>query len=120
MNGICCTPSEGYFETTVKYSLLLWNRFIAYDSTTFTVLVQDYTQEEEESTNCAALEESKNTKGLNVFRENCKVKHRPLCMRSASNCYDFDEDNGYQSSECYNIQFDSNRGKRKSHKKKKT
>lgn len=52
-------------------------------------LVQDYT-EPQESLKCGALEHlNMNKEELDFFRENCNVKHRPLCMRQRGPNIDF-------------------------------
>lgn len=71
-----------------KYSFFRWEngplflQEIFNDTAIF--YIQDYIKEPEEFLNCGAIEIMK-TEELDFFRENCKVKHRPLCMRWTPN-----------------------------------
>merc|ERR1719350_1469822 len=89
--------SEPIPTSIKKYNWFTWVN--KYDNKI--TLVQDYT-ENQNSINCGALD-IKNDKQLDFFRENCKAKHRPLCMKEGST-----------------IEFVDAKRKRKSHNKKKS
>ena len=47
-------------------------------------LVQNYTYESNENLNCGALAITEDKGNLDFFRENCRAKLRPLCMRDTN------------------------------------
>ena len=102
----CCSeqPITKTITPDEKYSFLTWSSF--YNRI---VLVQNYTQSKE-SIDCGSVE-IKNTEQLDFYRENCKAKKRPLCMR-------FNNESDENDKKI--VEINSNQRKRKTTKKKKT
>ena len=95
--GNCCSTTSltDYEGSSIKkYSWLTWvdmcNEFsVRYHASCYSnefSLVQNYT-EPIENLDCGALEITDKTT-LDFWRENCKAKHRPLCMRGSADITD--------------------------------
>ena len=69
-----------------KYSWHTWVKKEYFNWQYYYTAVQNYTYEPNENLDCGAVEKKDRTTP-DFFRENCKAKHRPLCMRPTNSRY---------------------------------
>ena len=87
--GDCCSTTDfnyDYSDTTKKVEKYSWHTWIINFNHVSLALVQNYI-ETTEDLDCGAVEITDKTT-LEFLRENCKAKHKPLCMKGSADITD--------------------------------